>query len=54
MVTQLESSIASLTDDVAKARAKGNEKKVAELTAKIEAQQQWLDQAKAGLDEFGR
>jgi hypothetical protein len=53
MVTQLESSIAALRDDLAKAQAKGSEKKVTELTGRIDAQEQWLAQARAGLDEFG-
>lgn len=52
MVTQLESSLASLRDDLDRARAKGNDKKVAELSGRIEAQEQWLAQARAGLDEF--
>jgi hypothetical protein len=53
MVTQLESSITALKDDLAAAQSKGDDKKAAELTAKIEAQEQWLAQAKAGLEEFG-
>lgn len=53
MATQLEASVAKIEEDLAEAKAKGREKKVAELTAKLEAQQQWLAQARAGLDEFG-
>ena len=32
--------------------AKGDSKAVAAATSKLAAQQQWLDQARAGLDEF--
>ncbi len=52
MVDQLEASVASLRDDLAKAEASGNERKVADAKAKLEAQEQWLAQARAGLDEF--
>ena len=40
-----------LTDQLHERRSKA---KLGGGLAKIEAQQQWLDQAKAGLDEFGR
>lgn len=53
MVTQLEASIAGLRADLDAARAKGQDKRVADLAARIEAQEQWLAQARAGLDEFG-
>lgn len=53
MVTQLENSIAGLREDKSKAEVKGNAAKAADLQSKIEAQEQWLAQAKAGLDEFG-
>jgi hypothetical protein len=52
MVDQLESSVASLRDDLAKAEASGDERTVADARAKLEAQEQWLAQARAGLDEF--
>lgn len=52
MVDQLEASVASLRDDLAKAEASGNERHVADARAKLEAQEQWLAQARAGLDEF--
>lgn len=52
MVTQLESSVASLREDLAKAEASGNAKKVADAQAKLEAQEQWLEQARGNLDEF--
>lgn len=53
MVTQLEASLEKLRSDLAKAEASGNAKKVADVQRRIEAQQAWLDQARAGLDEFG-
>jgi Domain of Unknown Function (DUF349) len=53
MVDQLVASVSGLKDDLAKAEASGNDKKVAEARAALEAQQQWLDQARAGLSEFG-
>ena len=53
MVDQLESSVSSLKDDLAKAEASGNERKVKDAAAKLEAQEQWLAQARGNLDEFG-
>jgi len=53
MVDQLESSVASLREDLEKAQASGNEKKVSDARAKLEAQEQWLTQARGNLDEFG-
>ncbi len=52
MVDQLEASVASLKDDLAKAQASGNEKKVKDAQAKLEAQEQWLAQARGNVDEF--
>ncbi|WP_082553107.1 DUF349 domain-containing protein [Phycicoccus sp. Root101] len=53
MVDQLESSVAALKADVEKAQASGNEKKVKDAQSKLEAQEQWLAQARGNLDEFG-
>ena len=53
MVDQLEASVSSLKDDLAKAQASGNEKKVKDAQAKLEAQEQWLAQARGNVDEFG-
>ncbi|MFC7492266.1 MULTISPECIES: DUF349 domain-containing protein [unclassified Knoellia] len=53
MVTQLRSSIETIEADLAKATASGNEKKVKDLTARLESQQVWLKQAEAAGDEFG-
>jgi len=52
MVEQLESSVASLRQDLEKAQASGNDTKVADARAKLEAQEQWLAQARGNLDEF--
>ena len=52
MVDQLEASVASLRDDLATAEASGNQAKVADARAKLEAQEQWLAQARGNLDEF--
>jgi hypothetical protein len=52
LVDQLERAVADLEKDLAAAQAKGNEKKVTEARAALEARQGWLDQARAGLDEF--
>ena len=52
MVDQLEASVASLREDLAKAEASGNQAKVADARAKLEAQEQWLAQARGNLDEF--
>lgn len=53
LVTQLRSSIESLEGDLAKATAAGNEKKIKDLTAKVESQKAWLQQAEAAGSEFG-
>ncbi|MFQ6172376.1 DUF349 domain-containing protein [Oryzobacter sp. R7] len=53
MVDQLEASVASLEAEVAAAEAKGDAKKAEAARGRLEAQQVWLDQARAGLDEFG-
>jgi hypothetical protein len=53
MVDQLEASVASLRDDLARAQASGNERKVKDAQAKLDAQEQWLVQARGNLDEFG-
>jgi hypothetical protein len=51
-VAQLEASLADLEAKRDKAAAAGNERKVAEHAAAIEARQSWLDQARKALDEF--
>ncbi|GAA2162039.1 DUF349 domain-containing protein [Pedococcus bigeumensis] len=53
MVDQLEASVSSLRDDLAKAQSSGNDRKVKDAQAKLAAQEQWLEQARGNLDEFG-
>ena len=53
MVTQLETSVSSLREDLEEAERSGDERRVAEARDKLAAQEQWLQQARAGLDEFG-
>jgi hypothetical protein len=53
LVEQLEKAVSSLEKDLAAAQASGNTKKVAEAQASLTARQQWLDQARSGLAEFG-
>ena len=51
-VAQLEASIADLETKRDKAVAAGNDRKVAEHEAAIEARQSWLTEAQKALDEF--
>jgi hypothetical protein len=51
-VAQLEASLADLEAKRDKAAAAGNDRKVAEHTAAIEARQSWLDQARQALTDF--
>ena len=53
MVDQLERAVADLEDDLAKAEASGNASKVRKAREALEARQVWLDQARAGVAEFG-
>ncbi|NHA68474.1 DUF349 domain-containing protein [Phycicoccus flavus] len=53
MVDQLEASVAKAEGEVAKAEAAGDEKRARTARERLAAQQQWLDQARAGLSEFG-
>jgi hypothetical protein len=53
LVDQLEASVASIEADLAKAEAKGDTKAVEAARGRLSAQQEWLTQARAGLDEFG-
>jgi hypothetical protein len=46
MVVQLESAIAQVEADLAKARAAGNEKKVKELEENLASRQSFLDMAR--------
>ncbi|MCU1538668.1 MAG: hypothetical protein JWP82_3019 [Humibacillus sp.] len=53
MVDQLERAVADLEDDLAKAEASGNASKVKKAREALDARQVWLDQARAGVQEFG-
>ena len=53
LVDQLEASVASIEADVGKAEAEGDDKAAEAARARLTAQQEWLAQARAGLDEFG-
>lgn len=52
-VEQLEATIADLTARRDKARAAGDSQREAEAEAGIDARQQWLEQARAALRDFG-
>ncbi len=53
MVEQLERAVQGLEQDLEAARATGDDKKIAEAQAALEARQTWLDSARGGLSEFG-
>jgi hypothetical protein len=53
LVDQLETAVAGLREDLAKAEASGNAKKVADAKSALQAREQWLAQARAGVQEFG-
>ena len=53
LVDQLEASVAAIEADVASAEAKGDAKAAEAARGRLAAQQEWLAQARAGLDEFG-
>ncbi len=50
-LAQLEQAIAALEIDLAKAQAAGNERKIKELTASLEARQAWLEQVEKAAEE---
>ena len=53
MVDQLERAVADLQDDLAKAEASGSASKIKKAREALDARQAWLDQARAGVAEFG-
>ena len=53
LVDQLETAVEGLRKDLAKAEASGNAKKVDVARSDLEAREQWLAQARAGVQEFG-
>jgi len=52
LVDQLEAAVQGLREDLAKARESGNARKVADAEAALAAREQWLEQARAGVQEF--
>lgn len=52
MVDQLESAVAGLKDDLAKAESGGDERKIREAREALQAREAWLQQARGGLSEF--
>jgi hypothetical protein len=53
LVDQLEGSVTAIEAEVAAAEARGDEKAATAARERLTAQQEWLAQARAGLDEFG-
>jgi hypothetical protein len=53
LAEQLEAAVASLRADLAKAEASGDAAKVARAREALEAREQLLGQARAGMEEFG-
>lgn len=51
-VTQLEQVMASLETDLARARERGDERKVRDAEQSLQARRAWLDQARLALEEF--
>jgi len=45
--------VTDLRQDLAKAEASGNQKKINEAASALETREQWLGQARAGVEEFG-
>lgn len=53
LMSQLETAVAGLRADLDKAQASGDTRRVRQAREALEAREQWLAQAKAGVDEFG-
>lgn len=53
LADQLESAVADLRADLARAQASGDDRSVAQARSALEAREQWLAQARAGVEEFG-
>ncbi|WP_026818360.1 DUF349 domain-containing protein [Arthrobacter castelli] len=51
-LNQLESAIAGLEDDLAAARAAGDQKKIAQAEEALHARQQWLDQIQKSAEDL--
>jgi uncharacterized membrane protein YccC len=53
LADQLESAMQGLRDDLAKAEASGDQRRIARAREALEAREALLAQARRGLDEFG-
>ena len=53
LVDQLETAVKGLRKDLERAEASGNAKKIADARSSLQAREQWLAQARAGVQEFG-
>jgi hypothetical protein len=53
LVDQLEKAVEGLRKGLVKAEASGNAKKIADARSALQAREQWLAQARAGVREFG-
>ena len=53
LVDQLEKAVEGLRQDLAKAEVSGSPKKIADARSALQAREQWLTQARAGVQEFG-
>ena len=52
-VDQLEAGIADLGADLERARAAGNQRRVADIEQSLTARREWLEQARRALSDFG-
>lgn len=53
MVDQLESAVAGLEKDLAKATASGDQRRIEQAEQALEARRAWLESARSGLADFG-
>lgn len=53
LVDQLEKAVDRLRKDLEKAETGGNAKKISEARSNLQAREEWLTQARAGVQEFG-
>ncbi len=52
LVDQLELAVEGLRKDLVKAEASGDATKIADAQSALEAREEWLAQARAGVQEF--
>jgi hypothetical protein len=52
VVSQLETTIAGLERDLEKAKSAGNQRKIADAEAALEARREWLEQARQALTDY--